>query len=424
MTRHAHATVGLPWWARRPDLLLLAVTVAWIGYRHAGPAADWPYFREGSDLILGRHTQLISPAVLGTHPSTLPGGLHLYANYPEMQFGPLTLFLIAAVRAVSGPYGRVVTITLGTLLCVPAVWLVQSAAARWRPEALGVQQRAVLTLVGGCSVLAVWTQATLRYGHVDDALVLFFSALAVWAVVRGDGLVLGIALALAVAAKPTGLVLLPLLLVVTGRQRIIALAVTGVGILVAWLPYVLADPQTLHAGSPVIETAQATALHVLGLHGYLGWVRPVQLGLSLAVGVIAVLRGRWTAAVLAGSAGRLLLEPGAASYYTAGIVLGALIWEAFSAPRPRGLVTAAACAVVYLVPFQAVYSLLPYRPLLTGPLDGWIRLVSCTAVLLAVVLVPRRVGSRVVPPPVGSRSYEPAAAGDVAGTGSPWTSWR
>lgn len=414
MTRHAQASaepaVDAPWWVRHPYVVLLTITCAWVVFRHAGPAADWPYFREGSDLILGRRTQVISTAVAGSHLSTLSGGLHLYAHYPEMQFGPLTLFLIAALRAATGPYGREVTVTLGTLLCVPAVWLVQSAADRWRPEAHDLRQRAVLTVVGGSALLAVWTQATLRYGHVDDALVLFFSALAVWALARGDGLLLGVALALAVAAKPTGLVLLPLLLVVTGRARIVAAAVAAAGFLVAWLPYVLADPQTLHAGSPVIETAQATALHVLGLHGYLGWVRPVQLGLSLAVGVAAVLRGRWTAAILAASAGRLLLEPGAVSYYTAGIVLGALTWEAFSAPRPRGLVTAAACAVVYLVPFQAVYSLLPYRPLLTGPLDGWIRLVSCTAVIVAIIAVPRKAGLRAVPPPVGSRPYEPVAA--------------
>jgi hypothetical protein len=40
--------------------------------------------------------------------------------------------------------------------------------------------------------------------------------------------------------------------------------------------------------------------------------------------------------------------------------------------------------------YQAVYSLIPYQPLLTGRLDGWLRLGTCLALLLAAVAVPRR----------------------------------
>jgi hypothetical protein len=379
-----------PWWARHPYLLLTAVALAWVGVRHAGPAADWNFFRAGSDLLLGRRTLISASGSVAAHPSTLSGGLHLFAHYPEMQFGPLTLVLVATIRWLSGPNGRAVTVGLGTLLCVPTVWLLESAATRFRPLADDPRRRAGLVLVGGCSLLTVWTQATLRYGHVDDALVLFFSALAVWAVVRADAAVLGTACALAVAAKPTGLILLPLLLVLTGRRRLVAALIAGGGVLAGWLPFVVADPQTLHAGSPTIATAQATALHVLGLHGYLPWVRVAQLALTLTVGVIAVLRGRWPAALLVAAAARLLLEPGAVSYYTAGIVLGAFVWEILSVPRARGLVTAGVCAGVYLVPYQAVYSLLPYQPLLTGHLDGWLRLFTCLALILAVTALPHR----------------------------------
>ena len=383
-----------PPWVRHPYALLTAVAVGWITVRHGGPAADWPFMREGSDLLLGRRTQLPSATVAGVSQlSTASGALHLYAHYPQIQVGPLALGLIALVRALAGPYGRLATVALGTLLCVPAVRLVVSTSARLRGP---TRERAAFVLVGGTALLAVWTQATLTYGHVDDALVLLFSALAVSAVARGDGRLLGLAIALAVAAKPTGLVLLPLLLAVSGRRRLEAAVIGGLGVAAAWLPFVLADPRTLAAGSPTIITAQATALHVLGLHGYLTWVRAVQLAVSVAAGVVAVRRGRWTAALLVASAGRLLLEPGAVSYYTAGVVLGALVWEALSARRPRGLVTAAVCAAVYLVPYQAVYSLLSYRPLLTGPLDGWLRLAVCVAVLAAVLAVPRRTWSRAV----------------------------
>ncbi|MDX6227010.1 MAG: hypothetical protein QOI76_400 [Frankiales bacterium] len=413
MTERAAA----PWWARHPYLLLTAVALAWIGVRHAGPAADWDYLREGSDLLLGHRTLVSSTAVVAAHASIQSGGLHLFAHYPEIQVGPLTLLLVAAIRWVSGPYGRVVTVSLGTLLCVPTIWLLDVAAARVRPVEGDPRGRALLVLVGGSSVLAVWTQATLRYAHVDDALVLFFAALAVWAVVRVDALALGTACALAVAAKPTGLILLPLLLVLTGRRRLVAGLVAAAGVASVWLPFVLADPGTLQAGSPTIQTAQATALHVLGLHGYLHWVRAAQLVLSLGVGLIAVLRGRWPAALLAAAAGRLLLEPGAVSYYTTGIVLGALAWEALSVQRARGLVTASVCAAFYLVPYQAVYSLLPYHPLLTGRLDGWLRLGSCLALILAVTAVPQRwwpapraAGPVAVPSPREAPTAQPARA--------------
>jgi hypothetical protein len=381
---------AVPWWARHPYLLLTAVAGAWIAVKHAGPAADWSFLREGSDLLFGRRTMLSSSATVAPQLSTQPGGLHLYANYPELQLGPLTLGLVALIRWLGGPYGRAVTVALGTLLCVPAIWLVDTAAGLVRTSDGDPRRRAQLVLVGGFSVLAVWTQATLRYGHVDDALVLFFAALAVWAVVRADAPLLGAACALAVAAKPTGLILLPLLLALAGRRRLVAGLVAAAGVAAAWLPFVLADAATLRAGSPAIQTARATALHVVGLHGYLHWVRAAQLALSLAVGAFAVLRGRWPAALLAAAVGRLLLEPGAVSYYTAAVVLGALVWEASCFERPRGLVTASVCAAVYLVPYQAVYSLIPYQPLLTGRLDGWLRLGTCLALLLAAAAVPRR----------------------------------
>jgi hypothetical protein len=58
-----------------------------------------------------------------------------------------------------------------------------------------------------------------------------------------------------------------------------------------------------------------------------GWVRPAQLVGGFALAALAVTRGRWLAAVLAAVAWRLLLEPGAHRYYTAGFVLGALLVE-------------------------------------------------------------------------------------------------
>ena len=93
-----------PPWVRHPYALLTAVAVGWIAVRHGGPAADWPFMREGSDLLLGRRTQLPSATVAGVSQlSTASGALHLYAHYPQIQVGPLALGLIALVRAPRRP---------------------------------------------------------------------------------------------------------------------------------------------------------------------------------------------------------------------------------------------------------------------------------------------------------------------------------
>jgi hypothetical protein len=53
----------------------------------------------------------------------------------------------------------------------------------------------------------------------------------------------------------------------------------------------------------------------------------VQFALGLALGALAVVRGRWPAVVMVAAAARIALDPGVYSYYTAAILLGAVIWD-------------------------------------------------------------------------------------------------
>src|SRR5438128_2468115 len=45
-----------------------------------GTGKDWYFFTLGSELLFGQHHRY----------SSLAGGLHLYANYPQIQIGPLS----------------------------------------------------------------------------------------------------------------------------------------------------------------------------------------------------------------------------------------------------------------------------------------------------------------------------------------------
>ena len=65
-----------------PSLALVVIVVAALAFmlQHiSGKGKDWQYFIIGSELLFGQN-HLYTP---------LAGGLHVYANYPTIQIGPL-----------------------------------------------------------------------------------------------------------------------------------------------------------------------------------------------------------------------------------------------------------------------------------------------------------------------------------------------
>jgi hypothetical protein len=202
---------------------------------------------------------------------------------------------------------------------------------------------ALAVLLGGILVVQAWSPLSTIYAHLDDVLVLSAGVVAVWAVARRHPEIVGVAIGLGIAAKPWGVVALPLVLALSGRGRWRALLIASGISAVAWLPFVIADPSTLTAIKPAVITAPASVLHLFGVPLTDGpsWVRPVQLAAALIAGGLAVWRGRWAAVLLVGIAVRVGLDPQTFLYYSAGLVLAALVWDLLRSPYPLPIFTLA-----------------------------------------------------------------------------------
>lgn len=153
-------------------------------------------------------------------------------------------------------------------------------------------------------------------------------------------------LGVAAAAKPWAIAFAPVVLALPGRRIVRLLLVAAVPAL-TWVPFVLAEPETLDVTEFRIEVDPTSTLRALGVDDdeTPSWARPAQLIGGAVVATMAVRRGRPHTAVLAAVAVRLLFEPGAHRYYTAGAVLGGLLVELVARPgrvpwRTAGLAVA------------------------------------------------------------------------------------
>ncbi|MET7727788.1 hypothetical protein [Streptomyces mirabilis] len=360
-SRPARSGATRHWW-----FLGLWATVWFLADLHGG-GYSWHYFANGSTLLFSGS---------GASPA---GGLHLYANYPNLQIGPLA-FLCAWVL---GNLGGVVAAQL-TMMSVGllVLRLIEQTALARQPDLRSRPQALRMTLAAaGAVFLIVWASLAVHYSHLDDVLALLFAALAIRAVLADVPALAGLSLGLAVDAKPWALVFLPLALAVArDRRRHVAFYAVAV-VLLAWLPFVVADPATLGATQYHIVNEPSSALRALGVStaGTPSWDRPAQLVLGCVLGAAAILRGRWVAVPLLGIGARLLLDPGVYDYYSAGFLLGTLLWETLGLRRP--------VPVWSLVSFGALY----LAPRLTNDAQvlGDLRLWLVLGVTLSVLLAPR-----------------------------------
>jgi hypothetical protein len=99
------------------------------------------------------------------------------------------------------------------------------------------------------------------------------------------------------------------------------------------------------------------------------WDRPAQAALGIALGVLALRRGRWPAVLLLAVAARIVLDPGTNRYYAAGAVVGALIWDLAGSSFAFPWWTLGAALVLY------GSRSLPLPP----AVHGWLTLVYCLA---------------------------------------------
>ncbi|MCL2582671.1 MAG: hypothetical protein FWE35_09470, partial [Streptosporangiales bacterium] len=173
------------------------------------------------------------------------------------------------------------------------------------------------------------------------------------------------------------LVFLPLVLTLAVRSWARASASALAVVAAAWLPFVIADPHTVAAMHYTIRNLPGSALRALGVRASRTpwWDRSAQLLAGWALAAASVARGRWPAIILLGVGARIALDPADHGYYTAGVLLGAFLWDMTGTrvPVPRW-------TVISFTALTAVHAVSADSPLL-----GLLRLglvVAFTAVIL------------------------------------------
>lgn len=303
--------------------LALAVVLLWaaawflaLGVHGGG---SWHFFNTGG--------QVLSDLDDGSR-----AGLHVYAEHPLLQIGPLALAAAWALGWISQGHGLGAAESAGALMGVVVVLLVRWIARRGEPLAdAGRRRQLDLTLLAGviCFV-PVWMYAAVSSTHLDDIMALTSGMAALALVKSGRPVWAGVALAIAVDSKPWALPLVVVLLALPSvRAKLLGLGTAAAGVALAWMPFFVADPQTVRALRYTIATTALSGLHFFGVTAARTppWDRPLQTLVGAALAGAALWRGRAAGVLLLVMASRLALDPGTNRYYTAGLAAGALLWD-------------------------------------------------------------------------------------------------
>jgi len=290
--------------------------------------ALWAAAQVGHALV-SWHFIATGAALLGSDDTG--AGLHLYATHPQLQIGPLTFLAAAPLNGLPAWLsGSVAAVVIAAT--APAMLLSLSHLPHLTVTS---RQRGLAAAV----LLPVWAELAVHYTHLDDALALVLLIAGMHAVARCRPIPAALLLAESADAKPWALAFVPLLLVLPRDRWHRAVPVWLVAVAAAWLPFVLADSLTLHAGGFSIPNVASSSLRAMGVTAAStpSWDRPVQLLLGIALGAVAVHRGRWLVVPAVVLATRMLLDPGAYPYYTAGLVLATVIMDLGWLPDPLAM---------------------------------------------------------------------------------------
>ncbi len=283
-------------------LVIVAWAILWAAWQWSPSGISWHFFADG------------------THALVHTSGLHLYAQHPKLQIGPLTFAVTALVTWLPAHTARVVAQVLATA-AGPLVLLSLAPL-------VAVERRRTRVLLGALVVIPAWTVLSVRWAHVDDVLAIVFTVAAIRAVVAGRAFWAGLAIAAAVVSKPWAVGFLPLLFVLD-RRRLAAFAVAGTAVVAAWAPFLIADGQTVRALRPRVLVSSSSGLYALGIRGkYVpDWGRTAQLLAAPFAAMVLILRGRWPGLFIAAFAVRLALDPQDAPYYIGAAAVAAIIFD-------------------------------------------------------------------------------------------------
>lgn len=303
---------------------------------------------------------------------TTAHGALVYAEHPNIQSGPLALLAVWVISNVGASAFTVVIVGLGVTTLAVLV--------RTRPTNDSASD---LRLLIGGSVLVLWWPYLKTSGHLDDAVVLTLATLCLLLALEERRIPTAVLVGVMLAVKPWSLFLLPLTLTrddIRMRRFRAPLISLGVGVLF-WSPFLVVSSKTLDGLRPTVGLASDSVLTLLGFHtGHVpSGLRSLQLGLALAaVAFVVIVRQRPAAALLAGVAVRMALDPATWNYYTVGFIVGAVTWDLSRPHRIIPWTTLVACAL--LAPTWIVE---------TPELRSILRLVACVGALV-VVLRPDR----------------------------------
>jgi hypothetical protein len=249
-------------------------------------------------------------------------GLHVYVIHRDVQTGPLSL-LLAWLFAHTLRDGFVLAAVACAALGILAVRL-HELTARPSPDRVAFD---VLVLVGGCLAAFSWAKLG-GYGHLDDAITLTCAVIALNRVRAGKPLGAGLAIGIAIASKPWGVIFLPITLATRSRD-LRAPVIAGSVAAVAWLPFIIGAPDSLKALRPTVNVAPDSVLALFGVtsESMPDWLRVAQLIACLGVAAVLALRCRPESVISAAIAVRLATDPATWSYYTPGLVIGILVWD-------------------------------------------------------------------------------------------------
>jgi hypothetical protein len=361
---------------RRSTVAAWAVAVAlalWVAGWYLGFANDgglsWHFFTWGG----GSLTDL---------DNTVHGGAHVYAAYPILQIGPLALLAAAGLQDWTPDSGLVAGQLVGAAAGAVVAWQVYALARAERPTV--ARRRLLMTAV---PFVPVWMYVAVRSEHLDDVLALLCATIALRAARGGHAVACGVLIGLSIDAKPWALPFVCVALLLEDRAKQLRASVVAAGVAAAgWLPFLLGDPRTASRLSHfTIANTKLSALRVLGVTDARtpSWDRPAQVALGVTLAVLAIRRGRWPAVVLLVVAARVVLDPGTNIYYTAGVAVGALLWDVVGSQMRLPWWSAATVVTLFASRWIPV----------SGRTHGWLTLAFFVVTVGALALAPGR------PPP-------------------------
>lgn len=388
----SNAVADATWTGRQTTALVVgasALSAAVVQLIGAGrpKTTSWHFFNDAARLLFAHG-----------HMESAGSGLDVYAAHPKFQFGPFTIIVAQVIRLVSFGHGTIgASLVIGALVPL-MLWLILDAARLADPFGGALPVRAAL--IGGIPVAVPWAYLSVYSLHLDDALAVVFTVLALWGVAKRSDLAVGLGLGLAIASKPWAAAFLPVALALPKGNRLRGATIAIVSGIALWLPFVIDAHSTIAAlGHFTIRNVPDSALRALGVHTTKtpSWDRVAQISVGATAGVWCVRTGRWPAAVMMAAAVRIALDPGAHLYYTSSLVAFVLAWELISRRSS-----------IPLLSIVTGFALIEPRYLgVASSIAGDIRLGACVAILVMGLLVkgPGTTGSALAVAESSSREH-------------------